>query len=165
MEQWHLAYVKLEHLKRRVKMASVNKVIILGNVGKDPEVRHMQNGDSVVSVSVATSESWKDKNSGESKDNTEWHRVTFYRKLAEVAANYLRKGSSVYIEGRLETKKWTDKAGVERYTTGIVASEMKMLGKAPEAGERQAAPEAHNRPVKVQADTGWPDIDSDGIPF
>jgi single-strand DNA-binding protein len=146
-------------------MASVNKVIILGNVGKDPEVRHMQNGDSVVSVSVATSESWKDKNSGESKDNTEWHRVTFYRKLAEVAANYLRKGSSVYIEGRLETKKWTDKAGVERYTTGIVASEMKMLGKAPEAGERQAATEAHNRPVKVQADTGWPDIDSDGIPF
>ena len=114
-------------------MASVNKVIILGNVGKDPEVRHMQNGDSVVSVSVATSESWKDKNSGESKENTEWHRVTFYRKLAEVAANYLRKGSSVYIEGRLETKKWTDKAGVERYTTGIVASEMKMLGKAPDA--------------------------------
>lgn len=146
-------------------MASVNKVIILGNVGKDPEVRHMQNGDSVVSVSVATSESWKDKNSGESKENTEWHRVTFYRKLAEVAANYLRKGSSVYIEGRLETKKWTDKAGVERYTTGIVASEMKMLGKAPEAGERQAAPEAHNHPVKVQADTGWPDIDSEGIPF
>jgi len=118
-----------------------------------------------VSVSVATSESWKDKNSGESKENTEWHRVTFYRKLAEVAANYLRKGSSVYIEGRLETKKWTDKSGVERYTTGIVASEMKMLGKAPEAGERQAVPGAHNRPVKVQADTGWPDIDSDGIPF
>lgn len=146
-------------------MASVNKVIILGNVGKDPEVRHMQNGDSVVSVSVATSESWKDKNSGESKENTEWHRVTFYRKLAEVAANYLRKGSSVYIEGRLETKKWADKAGVERYTTGIVASEMKMLGKAPEAGERQAAPEQHTRPVKAQADTGWPDIDSDGIPF
>ena len=145
-------------------MASVNKVIILGNVGKDPEVRHMQNGDSVVSVSVATSESWKDKNSGESKDNTEWHRVTFYRKLAEVAANYLRKGSSVYIEGRLETKKWTDKAGVERYTTGIVASEMKMLGKAPEAGERQAAPEAHNRPVKVQAGHGFEDM-VDDIPF
>jgi single-strand DNA-binding protein len=148
-------------------MASVNKVIILGNVGKDPEVRHMQNGDSVVSVSVATSESWKDKNSGESKDNTEWHRVTFYRKLAEVAANYLRKGSSVYIEGRLETKKWTDKAGVERYTTGIVASEMKMLGKAPESGERVAVlPEGTRQaPVKAQADTGWPDIDSDGIPF
>jgi single-strand DNA-binding protein len=138
-------------------MASVNKVIILGNVGKDPEVRHMQNGDSVVSVSVATSESWKDKNSGESKDNTEWHRVTFYRKLAEVAANYLRKGSGVYIEGRLETKKWTDKAGVERYTTGIVASEMKMLGKAPEAGERQA-------PVKAQAAHGFEDM-IDDIPF
>ena len=138
-------------------MASVNKVIILGNVGKDPEVRHMQNGDSVVSVSVATSEYWKDKNSGESKENTEWHRVTFYRKLAEVAANYLRKGSSVYIEGRLETKKWTDKAGVERYTTGIVASEMKMLGKAPEAGERQA-------PAKAQAAHGFEDMDDD-IPF
>ena len=138
-------------------MASVNKVIILGNVGKDPEVRHMQNGDSVVSVSVATSESWKDKNSGESKENTEWHRVTFYRKLAEVAANYLRKGSSVYIEGRLETKKWTDKSGVERYTTGIVASEMKMLGKAPEAGERQA-------PAKVEAGHGFEDM-VDDIPF
>ena len=145
-------------------MASVNKVIILGNVGKDPEVRHMQNGDSVVSVSVATSESWKDKNSGESKENTEWHRVTFYRKLAEVAANYLRKGSSVYIEGRLETKKWTDKSGVERYTTGIVASEMKMLGKAPEAGDRQAAPEQHTRPVKAQAAHGFEDMDDD-IPF
>jgi single-strand DNA-binding protein len=138
-------------------MASVNKVIILGNVGKDPEVRYMQNGDSVVSVSVATSESWKDKNSGESRENTEWHRVTFYRKLAEVAANYLRKGSSVYIEGRLETKKWTDKAGVERYTTGIVASEMKMLGKAPEAGERQA-------PAKVEAGHGFEDM-VDDIPF
>lgn len=138
-------------------MASVNKVIILGNVGKDPEVRHMQNGDSVVSVSVATSESWKDKNSGESKENAEWHRVTFYRKLAEVAANYLRKGSSVYIEGRLETKKWTDKAGVERYATGIVASEMKMLGKAPEAGERQA-------PAKVEAGHGFEDM-VDDIPF
>ena len=145
-------------------MASVNKVIILGNVGKDPEVRHMQNGDSVVSVSVATSEYWKDKNSGESKENTEWHRVTFYRKLAEVAANYLRKGSSVYIEGRLETKKWTDKSGVERYTTGIVASEMKMLGKAPEAGERQAAPEQHTRPVKAQSAHGFEDMDDD-IPF
>jgi len=145
-------------------MASVNKVIILGNVGKDPEVRHMQNGDSVVSVSVATSESWKDKNSGESKENTEWHRVTFYRKLAEVAANYLRKGSSVYIEGRLETKKWTDKAGVERYTTGIVASEMKMLGKAPEAGERQAAPGCIISPVKAQAGHGFEDM-VDDIPF
>ena len=145
-------------------MASVNKVIILGNVGKDPEVRYMQNGDSVVSVSVATSEYWKDKNSGESKENTEWHRVTFYRKLAEVAANYLRKGSSVYIEGRLETKKWTDKSGVERYTTGIVASEMKMLGKAPEAGERQAAPEQHTRPVKAQPAHGFEDMDDD-IPF
>jgi single-strand DNA-binding protein len=140
-------------------MASVNKVIILGNVGKYPEIRHMQNGDSVVSVSVATSESWKDKNSGEKQENTEWHRVTFYRKLAEVAANYLRKGSSVYIEGRLETKKWTDKAGVERYTTGIVASEMKMLGKAPESGERQAPTEAHYRPAK--AGHGFEDMDDD----
>jgi single-strand DNA-binding protein len=136
-------------------MASVNKVILIGNVGKDPEARHMQNGDSVVSVSVATSESWRDKNSGDSKENTEWHRVTFYRKLAEVAANYLRKGSSVYIEGRLETKKWTDKAGVERYTTGIVASEMKMLGKAPE--DRQA-------PAKVEAGHGFEDM-IDDIPF
>jgi single-strand DNA-binding protein len=147
-------------------MASVNKFIGIGNLTKDPEIRHLPSGESVANCSIACNEQWKNK-AGEKQESVEFINITFYRKLAEVAANYLRKGSSVYIEGRLETKKWTDKAGVERYTTGIVVSEMKMLGKAPEAGERVAVfPEGTRQaPVKAQADTGWPDIDSDGIPF
>lgn len=108
-------------------MASVNKVLLIGNVGKDPESRAMPNGDAVTNISLATSETWKDKN-GEKQEKTEWHRVTFYRKLAEIAGKYLNKGSQVYVEGRIETKKWTDKAGVERYTTEIIASELRMLG-------------------------------------
>lgn len=109
-------------------MASVNKVIIVGNLGRDPETRYMPNGDAVTNVAVATTESWKDKNSGEKKELTEWHRITFYRKLAEIAGQYLKKGSQVYVEGRLQTRKWTDKDGVERYTTEIIADTMQMLG-------------------------------------
>jgi single-strand DNA-binding protein len=109
-------------------MASVNKVILVGNLGRDPETRYMPNGDAVTNVALATTESWKDKNSGERKELTEWHRVTLYRKLAEVAKEYLRKGSQVYVEGRLQTRKWTDKEGVERYTTEIIADTMQMLG-------------------------------------
>jgi single-strand DNA-binding protein len=109
-------------------MASVNKVIIVGNLGRDPETRYMPNGDAVTNVAIATTESWKDKNSGEKKELTEWHRVTFYRKLAEIAGQYLKKGSQVYVEGRLQTRKWTDKEGVERYTTEIIADTMQMLG-------------------------------------
>jgi len=109
-------------------MASVNKVIIVGNLGRDPETRYMPNGDAVTNVAVATTESWKDKNSGEKKELTEWHRITFYRKLAEIAGQYLKKGSQIYIEGRLQTRKWTDKDGVERYTTEIIADTMQMLG-------------------------------------
>ncbi|TFW07519.1 single-stranded DNA-binding protein, partial [Oxalobacteraceae bacterium OM1] len=109
-------------------MASVNKVIIVGNLGRDPETRYMPNGDAVTNVAVATTESWKDKNSGEKKELTEWHRITFYRKLAEIAGQYLKKGSQVYVEGRLQTRKWTDKEGVERYTTEIIADTMQMLG-------------------------------------
>jgi len=109
-------------------MASVNKVIIVGNLGRDPETRYMPNGEAVTNIAVATTESWKDKNSGEKKEITEWHRITFYRRLAEVAGQYLRKGSQVYIEGRLQTRKWTDKDGVERYTTEIIADTMQMLG-------------------------------------
>lgn len=109
-------------------MASVNKVIIVGNLGRDPETRYMPNGDAVTNIAVATTESWKDKNSGEKKELTEWHRITFYRKLAEIAGQYLKKGSQVYIEGRLQTRKWTDKDGVERYTTEIIADTMQMLG-------------------------------------
>ncbi|HYD94260.1 MAG TPA: single-stranded DNA-binding protein [Noviherbaspirillum sp.] len=109
-------------------MASVNKVIIVGNLGRDPETRYMPNGDAVTNIAVATTESWKDKNTGEKKELTEWHRITFYRKLAEIAGQYLKKGSQVYVEGRLQTRKWTDKDGVERYTTEIIADTMQMLG-------------------------------------
>lgn len=109
-------------------MASVNKVIIVGNLGRDPETRYMPNGDAVTNIAVATTESWKDKNTGEKKELTEWHRITFYRKLAEIAGQYLKKGSQIYVEGRLQTRKWTDKEGVERYTTEIIADTMQMLG-------------------------------------
>ncbi|WP_076593092.1 single-stranded DNA-binding protein [Herminiimonas arsenitoxidans] len=121
-------------------MASVNKVIIVGNLGRDPETRYMPNGEAVTNVAVATTESWKDKNSGDKKEITEWHRITFYRKLAEIAGQYLKKGSSVYIEGRLQTRKWTDKDGVERYTTEIIADTMQMLGGRPGAGGGGGAP-------------------------
>lgn len=114
-------------------MASVNKVILVGRLGKDPETRYMPNGDAVTNVTLATSENWKDKN-GEKQEKTEWHRVTFYRKLAEIAGEYLKKGSMVYVEGRLETRKWTDKAGVEKYTTEIIANEMQMLGSRSSGG-------------------------------
>jgi len=108
-------------------MASVNKVILVGNLGKDPETRYMPNGEAVTNITLATTDTWKDKN-GEKQEKTEWHRVTFYRKLAEIAGEYLKKGRQVYVEGRLETRKWTDKEGKDRYTTEIIASEMQMLG-------------------------------------
>ena len=119
-------------------MASVNKVILVGNLGADPESRAMPNGDMVVNLRLATTESWKDKSSGEKRELTEWHRVVFYRKLAEIAAQYLRKGSQVYIEGRIRTRKWTDKEGQERYTTEIEANEMQMLGSRQGMGGRAA---------------------------
>ena len=109
-------------------MASINKVIIVGNVGKDPETRYAPDGGAISNISVATTDTWKDKNSGEKKEATEWHRVVFFNRLAEIAGEYLKKGSSVYIEGRLKTRKWTDKDGVEKYTTEIVADQMQMLG-------------------------------------
>jgi len=109
-------------------MASVNKVILVGNLGADPEMRYMSSGDAVCNIRLATTDSWKDKNSGEKREVTEWHRVVFYRKLAEIAGQYLKKGSQVYIEGRLKTRKWQDKDGQDRYTTEIEATEMQMLG-------------------------------------
>ena len=109
-------------------MASVNKVILVGNLGADPETRFMPNGDAVANVRLATTESWKDKQTGEKRELTEWHRVVFYRKLAEIVGQYLKKGSSVYVEGSIRTRKWQDKEGQERYTTEIEASEMQMLG-------------------------------------
>jgi len=109
-------------------MASVNKVIIVGNLGADPETRYMPSGGAICNVSLATTRNWKDKASGERKEETEWHRVVFYDRLAEIAGEYLKKGRSVYVEGRLKTRKWTDKEGVEKYTTEIIAEEMQLLG-------------------------------------
>jgi len=108
-------------------MASVNKVILVGNLGKDPEVRYAPSGDAIANVTLATTENWKDKN-GEKQEKTEWHRVSFFGKTAEVVGQYLKKGSQVYVEGRIQTRKWTDKEGQERYTTEIVADKMQMLG-------------------------------------
>lgn len=105
----------------------VNKVILIGNLGKDPEVRYSPNGGAIATITLATSESWKDKNTGETVDKTEWHRVVFFRRLAEIAGEYLKKGSKVFIEGKLQTRKWQDKDGQDRYTTEVVANEMQML--------------------------------------
>ncbi len=151
-------------------MASVNKVILIGNLGKDPETRYMPNGDAVTNITLATTETWKDKN-GEKQEKTEWHRVTFYRKLAEIAGEYLKKGRPVYVEGRLETRKWTDKAGAERYTTEIIASDMKMLGSKPGSGSYEAAereegnfaPTSGSKPA-ARSNSGFDDMDDD-IPF
>lgn len=103
------------------------KVILIGNLGQDPEVRYMPQGGAVANLSIATSESWRDKTTGEMKEQTEWHRVVIYQRLAEIAGEYLRKGSKVYIEGKLKTRKWTDKEGIERYTTEVVANELQLL--------------------------------------
>ena len=112
----------------------VNKVILVGNLGNDPETRYMPSGDAVTNISVATTESWKDKQTGEQKEKTEWHRVVMFRRLGEIAAEYLRKGSQVYIEGKLRTNKWKDRDGNDRYTTEIIADEMQMLGGRGGAG-------------------------------
>jgi single-strand DNA-binding protein len=109
-------------------MASVNKVILVGNLGKDPETRYAPSGDAITNITIATSDTWKDKATGEKKEATEWHRVVFFGRLAEIAGEYLKKGRSVYVEGRLRTRKWQDKDGQDRYTTEIVADQMQMLG-------------------------------------
>ena len=118
-------------------MASVNKVILVGNVGKDPETRYAPNGDAICNISIATTDSWKDKATGEKKEMTEWHRVSFFGKLAEIAGQYLRKGSAVYVEGSLRTRKWQDKEGQDRYTTEIRADQMQMLGGKSEGAAEQ----------------------------
>jgi single-strand DNA-binding protein len=150
-------------------MASVNKAIIVGNLGRDPETRYMPNGEAVTNIAVATTETWKDKNSGEKKEATEWHRITFYRKLAEVVAQYMKKGSSIYVEGRLQTRKWTDKDGVERYTTEIIADSMQMLGGGPKqsdddtpAPRQQQAQQRQQQSQKYSTPDNFEDTD---IPF
>lgn len=123
-------------------MRGVNKVTIIGHLGADPETRYMPSGAAVANISVATTEKWKDKESGEEKEQTEWHRICFFGRLAEIASEYLRKGSPVYIEGKLQTRKWTDKDGVDRWSTQIVAREMQMLGQRREGSERSPTPPA-----------------------
>lgn len=149
-------------------MASLNKVQIIGHLGRAPETRYMPNGDAVTNLAVATTESWKDKNSGEKKEATEWHRVTLYRKIAEVAGQYLKKGSLAYFEGRLQTRKYTDKDGVERYTTEIIADTMKMLGGGPaqddDAPAQRAAKPAQQGKREQQHSTPENFLDDD-IPF
>ena len=153
-------------------MASVNKVILVGNLGRDPETRYMPNGEAVTNITIATSETWKDKTSGEKQEKTEWHRVTFYRRLAEIAGEYLKKGSQVYVEGRLETRKWQDKEGTDRYTTEIIANEMKMLGSRQGAGDRSAPPDSRepamageSRPAGAKKPAGKFEEMDDDIPF
>lgn len=116
-------------------MASVNKVILVGNLGRDPESRYGADGGAIVNVSLATTDTWKDKSTGEKKEATEWHRLVFFNRLAEIAGQYLKKGSQIYVEGRLRTRKWQDKDGQERYTTEIVIDQMQMLGSRQGQGE------------------------------
>ena len=140
----------------------VNKVIIVGNLGKDPETRYMPSGSAVTNLSVATSETWKDKQTGEQKERTEWHKVAMFNRLAEIAAEYLRKGSQVYIEGKLRTRKWQDRDGNDRWTTEIVADEMQMLGGRGGGG---SAPMSSDRGSSGGPPDGPPDDFEDDIPF
>jgi single-strand DNA-binding protein len=167
-------------------MASVNKVILIGNLGRDPEVRYAPSGSAICNVTLATTRNWKSKDSGEKMEETEWHRVVFYDRLAEIAGEYLKKGRPVYVEGRLKTRKWTDKDGVEKYTTEIIADQMQLLGSREgggggggddmgSGGERaqRSAPVARPaggggvggaRPAPQKSSTGFDDMDDD-IPF
>lgn len=145
----------------------VNKVILIGHLGNDPDSRTMPNGNAVCNISIATTETWRDRNSGEQQERTEWHRVAFFGKLAEIAAQYLRKGSQVYIEGRLHTNKFTDKQGNERYSTQVVAEEMQMLGgRRAEGGAQGGTPEAESAGTDTgTGDDATGDDFSDDIPF
>ena len=163
-------------------MASVNKVIVIGNLGRDPELRYTPSGAAVCNVSIATTRNWKSKDSGERVEETEWHRVVFYDRLAEVAGEYLKKGRPVYVEGRLKTRKWQDKEGRDTYTTEIIAEQMQLLGgregggmggggmgdddgsHAPTRREAPASKPAASKPAPGKSATGFDDMDDD-IPF
>ncbi len=149
---------------------AVNKVILVGNLGADPELRYMPNGEAVATISIATTDRWKDRSSGEMKESTEWHRVVFFGKLAEVVGEYLKKGSQVYVEGKLRTRKWQDKNGQDRYTTEIVADQMQMLGKRDGFGGGESDPPSYGekssggRVQKASTETSGGDMEDD-IPF
>lgn len=144
-------------------MSSINKAIIVGNLGKDPEARFAPSGDAIANITVATSEQWKDKSTGEKKESTEWHRVVFFGKTAEIVSKYLTKGSQVYIEGKIKTRKWTDKDGQDRYTTEIHGDVMKMLGSKSEGSAPRQAPQ----PARQQANPAGSPFDDmlDDAPF
>ena len=151
-------------------MASVNKVILIGNLGRDPETRYMPDGGAVANVSIATTDTWKDKN-GEKQEKTEWHRVAFFGKLAEIAGEYLKKGSQVYVEGRLQTRKWPDKDGQDKYTTEIIADRMQMLGsrQGMGGGDREGGGERESsrpaaKPAGKPSGSKFDDFEDD-IPF
>lgn len=147
----------------------INKVILVGNVGTDPEVRYMPSGGAVTNITLATSESWKDKQTGQPQERTEWHRLVFFNRLAEIAGEYVRKGSKLYVEGSLRTRQW-EQDGVKRYTTEIVANEMQMLDSKPNQNQSNTgqsrlatqAPAQHSTPTQPNIDSGFPD---DDIPF
>ncbi len=148
----------------------INKVILVGNCGQDPETKYLPSGGAVTNVSIATSESWKDKQTGQPQERTEWHRVVFFNRLAEIAGEYLKKGSKVYVEGSLRTRKWQDKSGADRYTTEIVANEMQMLdsrGQDAGGGMNQGAAQLRQQPApRPQAAQPEPDDSfDDDIPF
>ncbi len=155
----------------------INKVILVGNLGKDPETRYMPNGKAVTNFSIATSESWKDKQTGEQREQTEWHNIVMYDRLAEIAAEYLKKGSQVYVEGKLRTRKWQDKEGQDRYTTEINANEMQMLGGRGGGGGGGSGTESRSEPRMAPSGGGGgergaaaprgpePDNFDDDIPF
>lgn len=145
----------------------INKAILIGHCGKDPETRYMPSGGAVTNVSIATSEQWKDKQTGETKERTEWHNIVFFNRLAEIAGEYLKKGSQVYVEGRIQTRKWQDKSGNDRYTTEIVANEMQMLGGRPggsgggDYSSSQSSSAPASKPEPAMADDSF----DDDIPF
>lgn len=151
-------------------MASVNKAIIVGRLGRDPEIRYSAEGTAVCNISVATESTWKDKNTGERKSETEWHRVVFYNRLAEIAGEYLKKGREVYIEGRIKTRKWSDKeTGQDRYSTEIIGDQLQMLGGRDDDGGQREAPQRsqpapRERPAPRQEPQDLSDLDDD-IPF
>jgi len=152
-----------------VASRGINKVILVGNVGQDPETRYMPNGNAVTNLSLATSETWKDKNTGEQQERTEWHRVTFYQRLAEIVAEYVKKGSKLYVEGRLQTRSW-EQDGVKKYATDIIANEMQMLDSRGSSGESyspsqsQSAPPPRKETPTQQAPVDADSFDDD-IPF
>lgn len=143
-------------------MAGVNKAIILGRVGKDPELRYTPTGDAVCSTSIATSEQWKDKTTGEKQERTEWHNVVLFRKIAEIFGAYVRKGDQIYIEGKLQTKKWQDKNGQDRYTTQIVANEIKLLGSKQHGIDQESQQSDAGNGNQAASGTS---LEDDDIPF